>query len=75
MIAKARILQLSIAACAAYLIFAMLVKALGDKTWLKSPASLSYSSTGDSVFEHIQNRTLGVSPYHVDHYLICRFEY
>ena len=61
MIAKGKILQMAAAAFAAYAFFTLIVKYMGDETW---PNSLSHSPRNfihNSAFEHIQNRTLGVS--------------
>jgi hypothetical protein len=54
---------MAVSAFAAYIFFALLVKGIGHKAWPESLPSFSYNSMSDSVYEHIQNRTLGVSSF------------
>ncbi|KAJ6189225.1 hypothetical protein N7519_004133 [Penicillium mononematosum] len=43
-----------------YLLCTAFVRSFGDKTWSISIPELSRNTLGGSVFEHIQNSTLGV---------------
>jgi hypothetical protein len=61
MIARGKILQLALAAFAAYAVFTVLVSHLGGKGWSSSLPRLPQSSVDNGVFDRIQNRTLGVS--------------
>jgi hypothetical protein len=67
MIARGKILQMAVAAFAAYAVLTVLVSHLGNKAWSSSLPRLSQSLVGDGVFDHIQNRTLGVSSHFLFH--------
>jgi hypothetical protein len=60
MIARGKILQLAMAAFAAYAVFTVLVTHTGGKAWPSSLPRLSQSSVNGGVFEKIRNHTLGV---------------
>ncbi|CAG8904582.1 unnamed protein product [Penicillium egyptiacum] len=60
MISRRKILQMATAAAiTAYIFCTVLVRSLGDKSWSISIPDVSRNTLGGSVFEHIQNSTLG----------------
>ncbi|KAJ5202793.1 hypothetical protein N7449_004872 [Penicillium cf. viridicatum] len=60
MIARRNVLQVAVAAAlTAYILCTLLVKSFGDISWSISLPDLSRNYMADSVFEHIQNNTLG----------------
>ena len=67
MIARGKILQMAVAAFAAYSFFTVLVSHLGSEAWTSPLPPLSQNLVGSGVFDHIQNRTLGVSSHFLFH--------
>ncbi|OGE52146.1 hypothetical protein PENARI_c011G10107 [Penicillium arizonense] len=59
MIARGKILQMAVAAFAAYSVFTVLVSHLGSEAWTSPLPPLSQNLVGSGVFDHIQNRTVG----------------
>ncbi|KAJ5415587.1 hypothetical protein N7465_004282 [Penicillium sp. CMV-2018d] len=60
MIGRRNVLQVAVAAALiAYLLCTLLVRNFGDILWSTSLPDLSRNYMADSVFEHIQNNTLG----------------
>lgn len=65
MIARRKALHMAAAvALTAYIFCTVLIRTFGDKAWSVSLPKLDLSRNymADSVFEHIQNNTLGVRP-------------
>lgn len=72
MIARRNVLQVAVAAAlTAYILCTLLVRNFGDISWSPSLPDLSRNYMADSVFEHIQNNTLGVRPCLLSYRLNC----
>lgn len=76
MIARRNVLQVAVAAAlTAYILCTLLVRKFGNISWSTSLPDLSRNYMADSVFEHIQNNTLGVRYCPLSYRLNCWLEH